>query len=219
MKKIVIVSVFVFVLMFSFHVFAQTVSWEIKQHSTDIKTLETEVTAYANQGYVPLGITYDNVELYILYVQDPDFGMEAWSIDWYKSDEDLQSGITEYMKNDYIPTGVTFTGDLFYVLYVQTDSSATAWQLLPSGTDLDDVQNTIQPYIKQGYLPVGVTALDGVYWILLLQVTDTTAQSWSLERYKVGSHSNQINRNIEQGSLPWGVMYRDDLIDILYVGF
>jgi len=219
MKRIVSLSLFVLIIVFSFNVFAQTISWEIKQHSTDIDLFENEVTDYVNNGYVPLGITYDNVELYILYVYDPEFGMQAWSVEWYENRTAAQNGITNNMNQGYIATGITYTGDQFYVLYVKVENSATAWRLEPSAIDLQSVHDAIQPYINQGYVPAGITAFEGEYWTLLLEIPDTTIQSWRLESYVVGNHADGINLNIEQGYIPWGIMYRDDMIDILYVGF
>jgi hypothetical protein len=199
---------------------AQSVYWEIGRHSTDIDLLESEVTTYVNNGYVPLGLTYDNVELYILYIQEWDFGLQAWSIEWYDDRDESQQGITDNMNNGYIPTGITYTGDLFYVLFVKVDSSARAWRLIPSGTNLQAVRREIQPVISQGYVPVGITAYEGEYWTLLLDIPDTTVKYWRIESYELGAHVDGINRNIGEGYLPWGIIYRHDRgVDLLYVGF
>jgi hypothetical protein len=219
MKRIIRLSLFFLIITFSFNVSAQVISWEIKQHSTDIATLEDEVTAYMNDGYVPLGITYDNVELYILYVHDPDVGAKAWSIEWYETRDDVQNGITSNMNQGYVPMGITYTGELIYVLYLMIESTATAWRLEPSAVDLQSVHDAIQPYVSQGYIPVGITAVEGEYWTLLLLIPDTTVQRWLIETYTVGTHADPINSSIEQGYVPWGIMYRDELVDILYVGF
>jgi hypothetical protein len=156
-----------------------------------------------------------------LYVYDPDFGALGWSIERYDNREQIRGGITDSIEDGYIPTGVTYTGELFYVLYVLVESSADAWQLVPSGTNLESVRQEIQPYVSQGYLPVGVTSLDEEYWTLLLHIPGTTAVYWRLESYVVGTHADSINRNIERGYFPWGVMYNANAgdIDILYVGF
>jgi len=221
MRKIMAFSLLLCILLLVVdNVSAQMINWEIKQHSTDIELLEQEVTNYVNNGYIPLGLSYDNVELYILYVRDPDFGMEAWSIEWYENKTEIQNGITDNMNQGYVPTGITYTGDLFYVLYVMIESSATAWQLIPAALDLDAVHDAIQPYIVQGYLPSGITAFEGEYWIMLLHIPDTTAEYWKIEAYETGRHGDEINRNIERGFFPWGLMYRSDRgVDILYVNF
>ncbi|MCG2814890.1 MAG: hypothetical protein L6425_02970, partial [Candidatus Aminicenantes bacterium] len=62
---------FLFVLFFAFsgvHLDAQNISWEIRKHSTELESLKAEVTDFMRRGYVPMGLTYDDVELYILYV-------------------------------------------------------------------------------------------------------------------------------------------------------
>lgn len=222
MKIHVFISIFLMIFMLALSAFGQTISWEIKLHNSEnLNILKQEVTAYINNGYVPLGITYDDAELYILYVHDPDFGVQAWSLEWYDNRNDVQTGITTNMNQGYIPIGITYTGESFYVLYIQISSSASAWQLIPSGTNLSSVQRAIQPYLDQAYLPVGITSLDDEYWVLLLLIPDTTSDYWRLETYEVGTHSDAVNRNIEQGYIPWGVMYNANAqeIDILYVGF
>ena len=218
MKKLLSISLFVSIIVFSCSVYAQPI-WEIKQHSTTIEVLEDEVTEYMNNGYVPFGITYDNVELYLLYVYTPDFGAEAWSINWYDSWDEVENGITDMGNQNYIPTGITYTGEQFYVLYIQVENSATAWRLESSAVDLQSVHDAIQPYVSQGYVPIGITAFEGEYWTLLLKIPDTTIQSWLLESYVVGNHADGINANVDEGYIPWGIMYRDDMVDILYVGF
>jgi hypothetical protein len=67
--------------------------------------------------------------------------------------------------------------------------------------------------------PCGITSFENEYWTLLLNIPGTTIKRWLLETYEVGTHGPRINRNIEQGFIPWGIMYRGDEIDILYVGF
>jgi len=223
MKKIVLMMsvLFCVIAASAWQAAAQDISWEIKLHSTDLEKLKKEVTDYANQGYVPLGISYDNVELYILYVMAPDLGMTAWQLDWYQDLDELQKRLTSRMNNGYVPTGIAYAGDVFYVLYIQAENSATAWRLEPSAPDLDAVQAKIQPYIDKGYVPCGITEHEDEYWTLLLLIENTEITSWRLETYKVGTHADHINKNIEEGYIPWGISYnsKDGLIDILYVGF
>ena len=78
MKKLIILSLCVAGMIVASTTDAQEISWEIKLHtSDDINQFEREVTNYVNRGYVPLGVTYDDVELYILYVKDLDLEMKS----------------------------------------------------------------------------------------------------------------------------------------------
>ncbi len=194
MKTERILGVVLCVLMLSVTALAQEVFWEIKLHNsqnTDI--FEREVSAYVDNGYVPLGVTYDGDELYILYVEDPDFGILAWSLEWYDNRDSTREAITANMEDGYIPTGVTYTGDMFYVLYAQVDSSADAWQLIPSGTNFQSVQQEIQPYVAQGYLPSGITALGDEYWTLLLHIPGTSRRR-ELRHQRSGQKENRLRR-------------------------
>lgn len=221
MKKSLCVSLFVILFSLSLSVCAQDISWEIKQHSPDNETLEAEITEYMEEGYVPVGISYDNVELYILYIHDPSVEATAWQIKWYSNQDTLQDGMTENMNDGYVPIGITYTGDLFYVLYIQMESSADAWYLIPSAQNLQAVEKAIQPDVSQGYVPMGIATYRNEYWTLLVRIPGTTIKRWAIETYQVGSHEDLINAAIEQGYLPWGMTYnaKTGLIDILYAGF
>ncbi len=219
MKKSIAVSIVIVLIGLSLPVHAQKISWEIRLHSTDITMLEKEITAYTSQGYIPLGITYDNAELYIMYVQVPEFGLKAWYLEGYKTETELQNGITNTMNRGYMPTGITYTGEQFYVLYVLVDNSAQAWQLVRTKSGSDALQKALQPYVSKKYLPVGITTYGEAYWTLLLQIPNTTATSWKIESYATGTHGDGVNRHLEAGNIPWGIDYRGTDIDILYVGF
>lgn len=199
---------------------AQTIRWEIKLQSTDLDTLKTQVTAFLNQGYVPLGITFDNKELYILYIQAGDVDVEAWRIEWYDNRQAVNDGISGFLKKGYVPTGITYTGDQLYVLYLKMENNVTAWRLEPSGTSLSSVRKAVQPWADKLYVPSGITFWQDQYWTLLLKTPGTTAKSWLIESYEVGTHGDLINDNIRREYIPWGLEYSGDKrIDILYVKF
>lgn len=219
MKNVLHFSLCLLLCALSFQTFAQ--SWEIKLHSTDLDTLKEEVTDYMENGYVPMGITYDNVELYILYIEDSSVKATAWSIEWYESPTELKKAITSNMNKGYVPSGITYTGDLFYVLYIKMKSSVDKWLLTPSAQDLQSVHDAIQPDIDNGYVPMGIATYEDEYWTLLLHIPGTTIKRWMIETYEVGKHGDNIDAAIKKGYLPWGIDYRADSeeIDVLYAGF
>lgn len=199
---------------------AQSLNWEIKLHSTNTKVFEAEVSRYIQNGFRPMGITYDNRELYVLYIQDPDFEIASWLLEWYSGLDELQNSVTANMRRGLVPMGVTYTGDKFYILYLETGSSAAAWRLERSGTDLESVQNAVAPYSAQGFVPVGITFFQDEYWTLMLKVPGTAVKNWLIESYEAGEHAPGINAAIERGYMPWGLEYSGDKrIDILYVAF
>lgn len=221
MKRLFSFSMFLLFIGFTFSAFSQEVYWEITKHSTNVNKLRNEITEYMENGLVPVGISYDNTQLHILYIDAPELDASAWYIEWYDDTNSLQNGITNNMNQGYMPNGITYTGDLFYVMYIMVDNAATAWQLVPSATNLNAVRNAIQPYVSQTYLPVGITALGREYWTLLVRIPNTTVRRWLIETYTADSQvlTNNINANINKGYLPLGFMYRGNEVDILYWGF
>jgi hypothetical protein len=219
MTKTRFITALLMILCVSVLLSAQTISWEVKKHNTHLETLKGEVTAMMQKGFIPLGLTFDNVDLYALYVNNTGLDVQSWSINWYDSQSELQQGLSESLNQGFVPTGITYTGDRFYILYLETKSSADAWRMEPSERALSAVQNAIQPYVDRGYIPFGITSYEGEYWTLLLHVPGTAIKRWLLETYEVGNHGPKINGNIELGYIPWGIMYRGSEIDILYVSF
>jgi hypothetical protein len=220
MKKVSFLGVLIVAAILAVQVGAQEVSWEIGQHSTDLDALKQEISGYTENGYIPLGIAYNGTELYILYVDKPDLGMEAWSIEQYDTQDTWQSSITGKMKQGYLPTGITSISDSLYVLYVKMTKPATEYQLVPSGGDVKSVKKTIQPYLNKGYIPTGIAFYKNEYWTLLVLSPDLKITNWKIETYPVGEQEAAINANLEKGLLPWGVEYSGkDRIDILYISF
>lgn len=124
-----------------------------------------------------------------------------------------------FISSSYIPTGITYLGDALYVLYIKIGSSASAWRIVPSQANLQSVQSTVQPFIDEGYLPTGITSFGDEYLTLLLLIPDSPATEWGIESYQVGHHGSYINESIEKGYYPWGLRFRGDTIDMLYVAF
>jgi hypothetical protein len=199
---------------------AESPFWEIKLHSTELEVLKAEVTEYCDAGLLPVGMSYNGNELYLMYIEATDLTIEAWLINWYDNETDLQYGINATMEEGYIPTGLSYIGEQFFVLYVKTENSAKAWQLVPSGVNLSAVKKAIQSYVDNGYVPSAVAFFDNQYWTLLLDTPGTTIKKWLLETYKTGTHGQKIDERIEEGYIPWGLEYSGtDRIDILYIGF
>jgi hypothetical protein len=212
---------FLFVLFFAFSgafLCAQNINWEIKRHNTHLESLKAEVTDFMQQGYVPMGLSYDNVELYILYVKGLGQEVEGWLIEWYQNRDELLEGISGEMKKGYLPTGIAYVGDTIYVLFIHSKNTATNWRIEPSETDLRKVQEKIQPWVSQGYFPMDITANEDTYVTLLVELERTVIKSWTIERYEVGAHGDAINAKIREGYIPWGIMVRGNVIDILFVG-
>lgn len=154
MKKINTCLILLMVLCMSLMLSAQTIGWEIKKHSTHLETLKNEVTAMMQEGFLPLGLTFNNVDLYVLYVNNTGLDVKSWSINWYDSQSEMQEGLTDSMNQGNLPVGITYTGDKYYLLYIETESPADAWRMQPSGRALDAVQAAIQTYLDRGYIPL-----------------------------------------------------------------
>ncbi len=124
----------------------QTISWEIKKHSTNMTRFEAEVSGYVKRGCVPVGLTYDKREIYVMYLQGIEVEVSAWRMAWYDTVDGIREGINGKIAEGFIPSAITYTGDSFFVLFIKTPGQVLAWQIVPSSADLEDVGRKLKPY-------------------------------------------------------------------------
>ena len=220
MKKRLQCLLVLFSITFASNALAQ-IPWNLNAHSTEIGAFKNEMSIMANSGWTPVGISWNNNQMFVLYLGGNPFNMSAWNLEMYNSTDKLQNGITANMNQGYFPTGISYLGNVFYVIFIKTGSNAQAWQIIPSNADLNSVQNAIQPYISQNYLPCGITRFGNEYYTLLVLIPDTTAKSWEIIPYNAVDIEvqNGVNNAVNKGMVPWGFMYIGNLINVLYVGF
>ncbi|MCU0241719.1 MAG: hypothetical protein MUF51_04785, partial [Vicinamibacteria bacterium] len=167
--------------------YAQTIEWEIKKHSTNMATFTKEVSAYVNQGHVPVGLTYDKREMYLLYVRGLGIEVSAWQMDWYDSEDKITQGINGRIAEGYLPTAISYTGESLYVMFVKTPNQVQAWKIVASTLDLKDVEAKLKPYLAQNYIPAGITFYGKNYWTLLIKSRKSTIKKYLIESYKLGA--------------------------------
>lgn len=187
------------------------------------KELEQNISHAVNAGKTPVGLFMnENQDSYICFINDNPLAMTAWTLQWYNDANSLQSGITQWMNNGYVPMGISFTDQgKLYAIFIQCQVQGTAWQLVESNMDLNSVSNDLQPYIQQDYIPFGISVYQGKYYTLMVQATDTGLKSWTIEGYAFNQDiiTQNINQKATEGMIPFGYLKKDDVVNVLYVGY
>lgn len=195
--------------------------WSMETYGSNLQNFEQKVSAKANSGMVPIGLSCNGSQFEVLYLGGDLINISAWNMEWYNDANSLQQGINNNMNQGYIPTGFSWSGSAYYVLYIKSDMTGLAWQIVPSALDLNAVSNAIQPWVNQNYLPMGISIFGQEYYTLLVQFSEPLANSWNIEGYHDNKSeiSKAINSKINNSSIPWGILKNSGVANVLYVGF
>lgn len=195
--------------------------WSMETYSNNLQIFEQEISSMGNKGMVPVGLNCTDSQFEVLYLGGDVLSTSSWNMEWYNDASTLQQGINKNMNEGYIPTGYSWSGSAHYVMYIKTDFTAQAWQIIPSALDLNAVSTAIQPYVDQNYVPMGISLFGDEYYTLLVQFDEPLTGKWLIEGYRDNANEifNNINEKINQGSVPWGLLKKEGVANILYVGF
>ena len=202
--------------------FSEQIAWQIIGHDIQQQGLKTEIVKYANRGFVPMGISYHDQKLYVLYLHGEGLAIKGWNLEWYLSTEELSEGLNRNISEGFSPSGISDTGDLFFVLYIKTDGIQKSWNFVQTPLQPDKYGILMQPVLQESYIPVGITKLNGEYWSLVIKkASGEPAKLVHLE--ELSSEDDAINKvviaRLKQGLLPWGLKYNGDSLLILFVRF
>lgn len=223
MKRLAFIVV-VFVLLGVVSGFAKAY-WKIEAHPYDNTKIKAEINAMWDDGYLPVGLSVDGEEtVYILYINDSSLPYDNWILRTYDLDmssEKLSKKITDTLDEGWIPMGMSRNSDTLYLIYLKAESGVDAWRIAPSENTYKSIEETIGKWAKEWYIPCGISGWDKNVNTMLLKIPTTTAKSWVLREYKLTTAkvTEGIDKAVDQGWVPWGLMLRWETAFVLYLKF
>jgi len=202
--------------------FSEQIAWQIVGHDIQAQTLKTEIVKYANRGFVPMGISYYDEKLFVLYLYGEGLSIKGWNLEWYLDSQELAEGLNRNIANGFSPSGISDTGDLFFVMYIQTDGAQQTWNFVQTPMKPENYGILLKPTLEESYIPVGITEMNGEFWTLMVKKeSGETAQFVHLEESSAKDEAinKKIVARLKQGMLPWGLKYNGNSVMILYVRF
>jgi hypothetical protein len=197
---------------------ALEISYRIENYPDVMEMLEEEITAMAEEGYTPLGITHGDGKAYLLYVSGIlDF--EGWQLVRFESLWAMQNGMTDLIEAGMFPVGFSWTSRGYHVLAVMSRNDVSAWQLVPSGFGEAEASKALLPYVKNGFVPAGIGGKDGRLLTLVLQTSEFSGERWNLVGYPADGNfiTRKMGEMLKGGYLPWGIHYQDGKIYVSYI--
>lgn len=201
--------------------FGQTINWEIRTIDESFPAVSEIMNDEIEAGNIPLGLSCHDGKFNFLFISGGILDVSAWQLLYYSTREKLNQGITEEMEQGLFPTGIAKKGGGFYVFFVRTPNAGIAWQLVQTERDLDILKERLQPLAGRGHLPVAITADDSAFYILTIKMQQQQAKSWTFEQYAMDMSviKTEIERNMREKRLPWGMINDGESVYISYLQY
>jgi hypothetical protein len=199
---------------------AQSIVWEIKQHSRDPIDFNAEINSKLESGFVPAGLSCSGKDVYILYVQGVNVSVSGWRLEGYATAQEMEAAVAARVKEGFFPAGISRTEEKLYIFFIKTGMPMGEWKIISTTPEIGDVESNVRSFVEKGYVPAGVTFFKDEYWTLVIAGSPVKPDKWLIDVYDASDFKEKINRNIERGFVPWGFEYSGGKrIDILYLGF
>jgi len=216
MRKAALLLIFVFI---SSVLFAGEIRYEIGNYRADKDVLNEKITAKAEDGFTPLGLTHDaDGRVSVLYVSGI-IEFDSWQLVEYQNMFAFQDGMTERLEAGMYPVGLSLIDGKYHVLFIRSKNTVTSWQLVRTGFSERDALKDLKPYFAAGFLPAAISGSEDKMAVLLLEMEEQLGKSWNLIRYPAEGDfiSRQIAKNLQAGRIPWGIHFKDNKLYISYI--
>ncbi|RKX74452.1 MAG: hypothetical protein DRP87_16795 [Spirochaetes bacterium] len=200
--------------------FSQQVIWQIKEHDmADPSELEEEINNNMSTGFIPFGISIGDNRMYVLYLAGPGQKPERWELKWYRSGDEIRKGMEEELKNGFVPAGISDAGGMLFILFLKTGDNRYTWTFVPGGLTGEDTVKELTPYLEEAFLPAGITIIGEIYWTLVVRQPVEGKGACIVETYTLEGDilKEGLARNMGNGFIPRGMVFRGDKIDLLFV--
>ncbi len=208
------------VLVLCFYAFsAQAYYWEFKEHGTSPAQIKREIDSFIRNGYMPVGLTFLQGRLNMLYVNDGSLSTNAWHLGEYGSQGQLKNGLNQMTNKGYTPMGLSYNRGFFYVIYIATTTPVKRWAVITSGLNLQSLQREIRPYTSNGYVPFGLGSTATQFLTLLVKTTGIDVSRWSIMEYALNRNviKNMLNRNAAMGNIPFGFLHHGGRVYLVFL--
>lgn len=188
-------------------------------YSSPINVTKDIKAINAKTGMIPVGISYYNKKLYLLFNDGKQVGASAYYIQVLKgrSSLQIQRAIQLVVKRGWIPFDITDTQREVIILYLKCKVKIDEWKIVRSKKDWTSIQNTVTSY--RSFFPLGISfsAIDA--HILLIRSNASNLQGWMIRN--VGGTNIAVKAAVKvmmaKGYMPYGFEYRGGQVGIVFL--
>jgi len=188
-------------------------------YSSPLKVNKDIKTINAKTGMIPVGISYYNKKLYILFNDGKQVGASAYYIQVLKSSslQRIQGAIQEVVSRGWIPFDITDTQREVIILYLKCKVRINEWKIVKSKKDWAAIQNTVTSH--RSFFPLGISFGPLNAYILLIRSTSSNLQGWVIRN--VGQTDAVVKAAVKmmmaKGYMPYGFEYKGGQVGIVFL--
>lgn len=188
-------------------------------YSSPLKVRKDIKTINAKTGMIPVGISYYDHKLYILFNDGTQVGASAFYIQVLKNSSALQiqEAIQEVVNKGWIPFDITDTQREVIILYLRCKVSIDEWKIVKSKKDWESIQNTVRSH--RSFFPLGISFGTLNAYILLIRSADSNLQAWVIRN--VGQTDavvkTTVRKMMAKGYMPYGFEYKGGQVGIVFL--
>ena len=142
--------------------------WAIAEYS-DWNTLEDDITASIQDGFVPMDISRYGEALAVLWV-DTELSVEGWRISTSENSfTERAQTIRGFETSGFTLYGISINQDLVWYLFLRFGETTHTAQLLAYPMDSVALQNGLITATDQGWRPTGIASTESMLYVSYLK--------------------------------------------------
>jgi len=169
---------------------------------------------------IPVGISYYNGKVYLMFITDESLGAEAYwiqKLDKNLSKKKLQAAIQKNINKGWVPFDLTITPHRVIMLYLKCAIPIKAWRIMPSQKNWDAIQGVLNK--NKQYFPLGFAFRGNEAYTLLINspkagVTSTIMKNCGASEKVI---EKTINNMVKKGYSPYGFEYKGKQVGVVFV--
>jgi len=190
------------------------------------KTVFPEVKKMRDKGFLPIGLTYNENQLWVLYTKGgliKDFTKIGYR---YFPKKQERTKIPEVLKKGGIVTGLTVHGNMMHLIYVKSAegeaTGVTNYAMKEVSPDMAALKKVLNTQWKAKFYPTSIlydAKTDKVRIFFLKGDFGLNLSQWSIQIYKPTQQAVTagINAQVKKGWEPFGLIYKQKLVIVLYM--
>lgn len=194
--------------------------WDLQVHSNDTDEAIDEISAWVEEGYLPVGLAYEpGRPVMVAYTQNINARISEVSLYTVEDLDRLGEEMSSILQSGLVPMGIARHDEGITFLLVRTAIPIRNWGLVTVPFNLVSIESEIDRREAQGYSAWGLSNYEDEAWILFLQETEgaprrtATVQSYLLD---ADNYVPGIDSATSRFLMPWGITTTPENLYMMY---
>ncbi len=185
----------------------------------DEASMRRDVGEMNAAGFIPVGISYDNRQMYLFYVKDADRRSSRWEVFPYASEDAARHDLAARLETGWFPAGFTVGAGRFWVLYLKGSFPATRARYVSCPIENESIRRTVEEGRREGLFPVGIDSIGDRLLMLLVHCEGPAPTNWSMGSFRLDASdaTELVNAQLRDGYTPFDILVAGQRVNVFYL--